>query len=160
MPQTNEHRPARAGRAGFKRLAPEADAALAALGKAVAGSGLEKDLVELVEVRASQINGCAFCVRYHLDLARRHGVAAEKLDLLVVWREAPVFSARERAALAFAELLTEPGRGGVPDADHAAALAQFSERELAHLTAAIATINAWNRIALAFGFELPGAAPV
>ena len=153
MSQTIDRHPARAGRAGFTRLAPGVVSALQALGTAVADSGLAADLVELVKVRASQLNGCAFCVRYHLDLARRHAVAAGKLDLVVVWREAPVFSDRERAALAWTELLTHLDPAGVPHEAYAAALSQFSEDELAHLTAAIATINAWNRIAVAFAFE-------
>lgn len=143
--------------ARFQETAPAAVAALRALTKAVEDAGLEKDLIELVKLRVSQINGCAFCLAFHLDAARRLGIAQGKLDLIAAWRDAPVFSARERAALAFAERVT--GMAAVPvTADaHAALLGAFSEAEAMHLTVSIATINAWNRIA--GGLHFPPLAP-
>ena len=143
---------ARMERADFKRIAPSADAALLALGRAASDAGLDKDLLELVKLRASQINGCAFCLQLHLTIARELGVPDEKLDLLVAWREAGIFSEREEAALAWTELVTSLPQGGVPEEAYDAARAQFSETELAFLTAAIAGINAWNRVAVAYRF--------
>ena len=139
----------------FNKLAPEAAAALRALGTAVDKSGLEKELTELIKVRASQVNGCAFCTQFHLTLARRNQVPGEKLDLVAVWHDAPNFSARERAALEWAEQLTEMPRGGPSEDAFAALRAQFSESEIAFLTAAIANINAWNRIAGGLRFTPP-----
>ena len=137
----------------FRETAPAAYAALAALSKAVDESGLDKALTELIKLRASQINGCAFCAQFHLNLACKLGVAAEKLDLVAVWKEAGVFSDRELAALACTELLTRLERQDVPDADYAAVLAQFSETEVLFLTIAIGTINSWNRIGVALRFS-------
>jgi AhpD family alkylhydroperoxidase len=139
----------------FQKFAPAANAAFAALGQAVAASSLEKDLVEMLKLRASQINGCAFCTQYHLNEARHLGIPAAKLDLLVVWREAGIFSEREKAALAWTELLTGLSENHVVDEDYAAVSAQFSQEELAWLSAAVALINAWNRIAAPFHYAPP-----
>ena len=138
----------------FSKLAPEARASLYALSKAVVDSGLDKTLVELIKIRASQLNGCAFCVQFHLNAAREAGVPQTKLDLVSVWRDAGIFSSREKAALAWTESLTE---SPIDANDHAYAAAQreFSESELVFLTAAIAGINAWNRIAVAYRFTPP-----
>ncbi|QRK09680.1 carboxymuconolactone decarboxylase family protein [Archangium violaceum] len=141
--------------ADFKRIAPAANAAILALGQAVGQSGLEKDLLELVKLRASQINGCAFCVQYHLNIARTLEVPQPKLDLLAVWRDAGVFSERERAALEWTELLTDIAGQEVSDEAYAAVSARFSDTELAFLTTAIGTINVWNRIGIAFRFSPP-----
>jgi AhpD family alkylhydroperoxidase len=141
--------------AEFIKLAPDARAALSALSKAVDDSGLEKQLVELIKIRASQINGCAFCVQFHLIAARKAEVPQTKLDLVTVWRDAGVFTAREMAALRWTEALTQVTPAGVSDEDYEAAGKEFSQRELAFLTAAIASINAWNRIATAFKFSPP-----
>ena len=111
-------------------------------------------LLELIKLRASQINGCAFCVQYHILQSESLGMPADKLNLVVVWREAPLFSARERAALAWTEaltLLTE----GVSDEVYAQARAEFSEKELAYLTSAIASINVWNRFGVAYRWTPP-----
>ena len=148
--------------AAFTETAGGAAAALQALGKAVDASGLDKTLTELVKLRASQINGCAFCVQFHLNLARKLGVAPVKLDLAAVWRDAPVFTPRERAALAWTEALTGLARAtghGVEDHEYDAVRAQFSAAEVAFLTAAIANIQAWNRIAVALRFapQVPAA---
>jgi len=136
----------------FTATAPDVYAGLAAMTKAVHAAGLDSQLVELVKVRASQINGCAFCLNFHLGVARKAGVPQEKLDLLAAWRDAPAFSARERAALAFAEALTELPVEAASDAAWAAVRAEFSEQEAFYLVVSIASINAWNRIGIAFRF--------
>jgi AhpD family alkylhydroperoxidase len=147
--------PARISWHEFQKLAPAAYAALTALSQAVAASGLEHDLVEMLKLRASQINGCAFCTQYHLNAARKLGVPAEKLDLLVVWREAGIFSTREQAAFAWTEKLTRIAGDRVSDEDYATVSAQFSDSELASLTTAIGLINTWNRIAGPLQFAPP-----
>jgi AhpD family alkylhydroperoxidase len=138
--------------ARFNELAAPARLALLALGKSVDEAGLDKGLTELVKVRVSQMNGCAFCLAMHLDIARKVHVPASKLDLVCVWQEAAVFDARERAALAWAEALTRPNPGANLDALFAQVRAEFSEAEAAFLTVAIGTINQWNRIAGGLGF--------
>src|ERR1700704_2762309 len=138
----------------FKALAPDAYAAAQALGKVAAKAGIDKQLLELIKLRASQINGCAYCVQHHILLGERLGLSADKLNLVVVWREAPQFSARERAALAWAEALTELA-GGVSDEVYAEACAEFSQQELAYLTSAIASINVWNRFGVAYRWTPP-----
>jgi AhpD family alkylhydroperoxidase len=116
----------------------------------VSGSGLEKSLMGLVKVRASQINGCAFCIHMHSKDARDHGETEERLYLLNAWREAPCFSERERAALAWTDALTLLSETHAPDADYEAMKAQFTEEEQVKLTLLIATINSWNRIVVGF----------
>ncbi len=138
----------------FKAQAPDAYEIVSALGRAAAKAGIDKQLLELIKLRASQINGCAFCVQYHILQGESLGMPADKLNLVVVWREAPLFSARERAALAWTEaltLLTE----GVSDEVYAQARAEFSEKELAYLTSAIASINVWNRFGVAYRWTPP-----
>ncbi|MCJ2094586.1 carboxymuconolactone decarboxylase family protein [Methylobacterium sp. J-072] len=131
----------------FQRSVPAAQAALLALGKAVDEAGLDKRLSEIVKIRVSQINGCAFCVGFHLDTARRLGIADPILDGIAVWRDHSGFSARERAALAWAEQLTRMADGAAPSQSTEPPRALFSQDETLLLTVAIATINAWNRIA-------------
>ena len=104
--------------------------------------------------RASQINGCAFCVQYHILQSESLGISADKLNFVVVWREAPLFSARERAALAWTEALTLVTEG-VSDEVYAQATAEFSKQELAYLTSAIASINVWNRLGVAYRWTPP-----
>lgn len=147
----------RIDRASFRRLAPDAVKALGALDEAAVASGLDRELLELVKLRASQMNGCAFCIQYHLTAARALNVPREKLDLLVAWREVRSFTSRERAALAWTEALTDVSLG-IEDEDFDDVREQFSEGELAHLSVAIGTINSWNRISVGFGFgpEPPG----
>lgn len=111
---------------------------------------IEQRLLELVMVRASQINGCAFCIAMHVRAAIAAGENAGRLHLLPAWREAPGFSPRERAALAWTEALTRLGEHGVPDDVYAAAIAEFGEADLAELSLAIVTINGWNRLMIAF----------
>jgi AhpD family alkylhydroperoxidase len=118
-------------------------------------------LTELVKLRVSQINGCAFCLQLHLNLARKACVAPAKIDLMATWREVDIFSARERTALAWAEALTRMGQQAVPDALYAELRRHFSATETAFLTAAIGTTNAWNRVAggLRFPPPIPTAEP-
>src|SRR6186713_1739868 len=145
---------ARSEYADFKALAPDVFDAVLALGQAAAKAGLDKQLLELIKLRASQINGCAFCVQHHVLLGEKLGLSADKLNLVVVWREAPLFSPRERAALAWTEALTLLA-GGVSDEVYAQASAEFSEKELAYLTSAIASINVWNRFGVGYRWTPP-----
>ena len=138
----------------FEKLAPDVFAAVRALGQSAAKAGLDKQLLELVKLRASQINGCAFCVQYHILQGESLGVPTDKLNLVVVWREAPQFSARERAALAWTEALTTLPNG-VSDEVYAEVTAEFSEQELTYLTSAIASINVWNRFGAAYRWTPP-----
>jgi AhpD family alkylhydroperoxidase len=142
----------------FKMLASDAYDAVLALGRVAAKAGVDKQLLELVKLRASQINGCAFCVQHHILLAESLGGSADKLNLVVVWREAPQFSPRERAALAWTEALTLL-TAGVSDAVYAEVTAEFSDKDLAYLTSAIASINAWNRFGAAFRWTPPARKP-
>ena len=139
----------------FQKFAPDAQTALLALGKAIANSGLEEDLVQLVKIRASQINGCAFCTQLHLNESRHINIPAPKLDLLVAWREAGVFSEREKAALQWTELLTRLSQHHISDEDYAAVSAHFEPQELVWLSSAIVLINSWNRIAAPFQYAPP-----
>jgi AhpD family alkylhydroperoxidase len=121
-----------------------------ALEKAVSECGLEKPLMELVRLRASQINGCAFCVDMHTTDARKGGETERRLASVVVWREAPFFSARERAALEWTEALTLVAQTHVPDAVWDAVRPHFTDQELADLTMLVVAINGWNRISVGF----------
>jgi AhpD family alkylhydroperoxidase len=138
----------------FRAVAPEVNAAVQALSQIAAKAGLDKQLLELIKIRASQINGCAFCLQYHIITAETLGVSADKLNLLAVWREAPVFTDRERAALAWTEALTTLGHG-VGDDVYDAARAEFSESELGYLSSAVAVINVWNRFGVAYRWTPP-----
>ena len=138
----------------LRQIAPDVYETVVALGQLAGKAGLDKALLELVKIRASQINGCAFCVQYHILQAENLGVSTDKLNLVVVWREAPLFSPRERAALAWTEALTLV-TGGVSDEVYALACAEFSERELAYLSSAVASINVWNRLGVAFRWTPP-----
>ncbi|HYP64152.1 MAG TPA: carboxymuconolactone decarboxylase family protein [Acidocella sp.] len=139
----------------FSASQKEVVAALRQMSAAATAQGLEKELVELVKIRISQINGCAFCLQFHLKLARQLGVEERKLGLLAAWRESGAFSAREMAALAYGERLTLLGHNHLHTEDQTVADAEFSAGEIEHLTIAIATINAWNRIAAALHFSPP-----
>ena len=132
------------------RLAPDGRQAMAGLQAYVNRSGIESTLLELVKIRASQINGCAFCLAMHVRDARAQGEREVRLDLLPAWREAPLYTARERAALAWAEAVTLITDGHVPDAVYEAARREFGDKELVDLTYAVVAINGWNRLAIAF----------
>ncbi|PAY06517.1 alkylhydroperoxidase [Bradyrhizobium sp. UFLA03-84] len=140
--------------ADFEKLAPDVFAVVRELGQFAAKAGLDKQLLELVKLRASQINGCAFCVQYHILQSESLGVPVDKLNLVVVWREVSQFSARERAALAWTEALTTLPNG-VSDEVYAEVTAEFSEKELTYLTSAIASINVWNRFGAAYRWTPP-----
>ncbi|MGH8800888.1 MAG: carboxymuconolactone decarboxylase family protein, partial [Casimicrobiaceae bacterium] len=116
----------------------------------LARSGLEARLLHLVDMRASQINGCAYCLDMHSKDARAGGETEQRLYVLDAWREAPFYSARERAALAWTEALTQIGTNDVSDELYAETRKQFSEKELADLSLAIIAINGWNRLAIPF----------
>ena len=136
----------------FSANQKEVVAALRQMSAAATAQGLEKDLVELVKIRISQINGCAFCLQFHLTLARKLGVEERKLGLVACWRDSGAFSPREMAALAYGERLTLLGNHHLGESDRPVAGAELSAIEIEHLTIAIATINAWNRIAAALHF--------
>lgn len=123
-----------------------------------AGEGVEPGLKHLVKIRASQMNGCARCVHMHVQEAKKDGEREERLHLLSVWEEAPVFSDRERAALTWTDSLTRLSETRAPDAAYDAVRAQFTEGEIVKLTMLINSINAWNRIAVAFRLEPVGVA--
>ncbi|MGY4476450.1 carboxymuconolactone decarboxylase family protein [Bradyrhizobium sp. USDA 3364] len=137
-------------RLNFYQAAPETIKALVAVESQINASGLEQSLIELVKTRASQINGCAYCINMHTEDARKHGETEQRLYLLDAWRESPLYSERERAALAWTEALTLVSETHAPDADYEAVRAQFTDGELVNLTTLIGAINAWNRIAIGF----------
>ena len=125
----------------------------------VRSTGIEANLLELVRLRASYLNGCAHCVDMHTKDARAAGETEQRLYAVPVWRETPFFTPRERAALAWTEAVTDLGREGVPDETYDAARAHFDEAELARLTMAIVAINGWNRLSVAFRSEVGGYQP-
>jgi AhpD family alkylhydroperoxidase len=143
----------------FTARAAAVTTALREISKGPAEAGLDKGLLELIKTRASQLNGCAFCLQLHLNLARKLGVPAAKLDVVAAWREAgDRFDARERAALAWTETLTRLAPGAASDAEYEALRAAFSEDEALYLTVAIGHINLWNRLGVALRFAPPAVA--
>jgi AhpD family alkylhydroperoxidase len=137
-------------RIDIRQAAPDALRAQLALEGWVRRSGLEPSLLELVKLRASYLNGCAYCVDMHTKDARLAGEAEQRLYAVPVWRETPFFTPRERAALAWTDAVTRLGSGGVPDDVYEEARDHFDEEELAKLTMAVVVINGWNRLAIAF----------
>jgi AhpD family alkylhydroperoxidase len=137
-------------RLDYRTTSPAGLDGMLALERAVRHSTLEPALLELVKLRASQINGCAYCLDMHSKDARARGEDEQRLHLVAAWREAPVYSDRERAALAWCEALTRLPETGAPDADYAPLRDLFSEEEIAALTFAIVAINGWNRLAVGF----------
>lgn len=137
-------------RIDFYTASPDALKAMLALETAVSRLPLEKSLIELVKLRASQINGCAFCVDMHTTDALKGGETTRRLFGVSVWRETPFFTTRERAALAWTESLTLISQTHAPDEDYALVSAEFDAKEMVDLTVAITTINAWNRLAVGF----------
>jgi AhpD family alkylhydroperoxidase len=140
-------------RLNAKAIAPDAFKTLRGLQDYVDASGLEKPLIELVKVRASQINGCAFCIAMHTADAIKGGESHARLHLLNAWRETEIFTARERAALALTEAVTLIAEGHVPDAVYEEARQQFSDKEVVYLAYAIFAINAFNRLAITFRMQ-------
>lgn len=141
------------GRLNYIAASPGALQAMRALGQQARKSGLDDTLLELLSLRASQLNGCGFCIDMHTKELRAAGVSEQKLYLLSVWRETELYSPRERAALAWTEALTRLGEGCVPDDVYREAKAQFSEAELVDLTISVNEINGWNRLNIAFQAE-------
>jgi AhpD family alkylhydroperoxidase len=137
-------------RLNYGKVAPGAMQAMYSLQKYVEECGLEGSLLELVKTRASQINGCAYCIDMHTKDARANGETEQRLYALNVWREAPFYTDRERAALAWTEAVTLIGEGHAPDHVFEQVRAHFSEEELVNLTMAIVAINGWNRLAIPF----------
>ncbi|MBS0490259.1 carboxymuconolactone decarboxylase family protein [Phenylobacterium sp.] len=135
--------------------APEMIAAMTALETAVVSSGLEHSLIELVKTRASQINGCAFCIHMHTRDARAHGESEERLYLLAAWWESSLFTPREKAALTWTDSLTLVAQTRAPDADYATMREHFDEAEAVKLTMLIGAINVWNRLAVGFRSQHP-----
>ena len=131
-------------------LAPGARQALSQMEAYVKKTGLEQPLLELVKTRASQINGCAFCLAMHTRDARHAGESEERLYLLNAWHESPCYTPRERAALAWTEAVTLVSETHIPDDVFEEAKKHFSETELVNLTMAVIAINGWNRMAIAF----------
>jgi AhpD family alkylhydroperoxidase len=143
-------------RLDFHSASPAATQAMVAFDTAVKALALEPRLVELVKLRASQLNGCAYCVDLHSRDAKRQGDTDRRLHALAVWRESPFFTERERAALAWTEALTRLSETHAPDADYAWLSQHFDERERVDLTLAINAINSWNRLAVGFRKLPPG----
>src|SRR6185312_279719 len=142
-------------RIDFPKAAPGAYMAMRGLEAYVRQSGLEPALLELVKTRASQLNGCAYCIDMHTKDARAHGETEQRLYALPAWRETPFFSERERAALAWTEAVTLVSEGHVPDEVYNEVKTQFSEKELVELTLAVIAINSWNRLAISMR-SVPG----
>ena len=140
-------------RLNAKAIAPDAYTALRGLQNYVDGCGIEKPLLELIKVRASQINGCAFCIAMHTADAVKGGERHARLHLLNAWRETELFTARERAALTLTEAVTRIADAHVPDEVYAEARQQFSDKEVVDLAYAIFAINAWNRLAITFRMQ-------
>lgn len=134
----------------YAKVAPGGLKAMLGLESYVHGSGLELSLLELVKVRASQINGCAYCLDMHTKDARQEGETEQRLYAVAAWHEAPFFSERERAALAWTEAVTMVGESHISDEAYELVQPHFSEKELVDLTMAIIAINGWNRLAVAF----------
>jgi AhpD family alkylhydroperoxidase len=143
-------------RLDYRKTFPAALHAMLGLEDAVHGSTLEPELLELVKMRASQLNGCAYCLDMHSKDARARGESEQRLHVLAAWREAPFFSDRERAALAWCEALTLLSQTGAPDEVYRQVEEQFDGQELVALTLAIVAINGWNRFAVGFRAEVGG----
>lgn len=144
-------------RLNYYAVEPKAVQAMVQLEAAVRESGLEYSLIELVKMRASQINGCAFCLHMHSQDARKAGETEDRLHLIAAWRESSLYTPRERAALAWTESLTRVADTGAPDADYEPLKAHFDEHEIVWLTMLIVAINGWNRLAVGFRSQHPRA---
>jgi AhpD family alkylhydroperoxidase len=141
-------------RIDYRNAFPAGVRAMTELERAVRSATLEPELLELVRIRASQINGCTYCLAMHNRDARARGEHQTRLDTVAAWREAPYYTARERAALAWCEALTELPRAGAPDDLYALVDAEFTGEEVAALTFAIVAINGWNRLAVGLRSDL------
>ena len=137
-------------RIAYQKVAPGVSQAMSGLERYLATCALERPLLELIKLRASLINGCAFCIDMHTKDARLAGESEQRLYALGAWRETPFYTERERAALAWCEAVTLVAEGHVPDSVYEHARQQFSEQELVDLTLAVVAINGWNRLAISF----------
>ncbi|MCM5693736.1 carboxymuconolactone decarboxylase family protein [Sinorhizobium meliloti] len=146
-------------RLNFAKAAPDAYKAVAALDSYVKGSGIEPRLIHLIKLRASQINGCAYCVDMHTKEARHSGLSQQWINLVCVWRESPHFDERERAVLGWTEALTNVAETRAPDDAYEALKAHFNEEEMTKITVAIGAINVWNRLCVGFRALPPIDAP-
>ena len=142
-------------RIAYSKVTPEGYRAMSGLERYVRGSGLEPSLLELIKLRASQINGCAYCIDMHWKDARARGESEQRLYGLMAWRESPYYTERERAALAWTEAVTLIADNHVPDDLYEEVRQHFNEVELVNLTLALVAINGWNRLAISFRTE-PG----
>jgi AhpD family alkylhydroperoxidase len=142
-------------RLDYAKTAPEGVKAMFGLEQYVRNSGLDRSLLELVKMRASQINGCAFCLDMHSKDARSAGETEQRLYALSAWRETPFFTERERAALAWTEAVTRVSESHMPDETYETVREHFTEKELVDLTLTIVAINGWNRLAISFR-SVPG----
>lgn len=142
-------------RLSYAAAAPEVYRAMLAFDAALSAGVLEPALRELVKIRASQINACAFCLEMHTRKALAEGEDPTRLHVLAAWRDSPLYSERERAALAWTEQLTRVAENGAPDAAFAPVRAAFDDRELAELTFLIGAINTWNRLSVGFAIPHP-----
>ena len=141
-------------RVDYQRAAPNALGAIMGLERYVRDSGLEQQLIELVKIRASQINGCAYCLDMHTRDARAAGETEQRIFVLSAWRDVPFYTPRERAAFEWTEVVTNIGLSGVPDDVYQRTCEHFTDTELVDLTMAVVTINAWNRLAISFRTEI------
>jgi AhpD family alkylhydroperoxidase len=144
-----------AGRLNAYKAAPDAMRAVQRVEAYIQQCGLEKNLIELVKMRASQINGCAYCLDVHSKDARRGGETEQRLYLLDSWHESPLYTERERAALAWTEALTRVAETHAPDAAFDEVRRHFEDKELVDLTTLIGLINLWNRVAIGFRYQHP-----
>ena len=144
-------------RLNFAHQSPELFKKLADLSEALKGSAIEQKIHDLVQIRASQINGCAFCLDMHVKEATIHGESPLRLFHIAVWRESNLFMPRERAALAWTEAVTKLPEGGIPDELYERVRGELSEKDISDLTFSIMVINAWNRASIAFN-AVPGSA--
>lgn len=140
-------------RLDFQKAAPDALKAVMQLETYVQNSGLERRFIHLIKLRASQINGCAYCVDMHVKESRHDGLSEQWINLMSVWRESGVYDAKERAVLGWVEAVTNLAQTGIPDGEFEALKAQFGDEEIMKITVAIGVINIWNRLAV--GFRTP-----
>ncbi|WP_417423343.1 carboxymuconolactone decarboxylase family protein [Hoeflea sp.] len=137
-------------RLDFYKASPEALKAVVQLENYVQNSGLDRRFINLIKLRASIINGCAYCVDMHVKESRHDGLSEQWINLMSVWREAGVYDAKERALLGWVDAVTNIAQTGIPDSDFEALKAYFSDEEIMKITVAISTINTWNRLAVGF----------
>lgn len=142
-------------RFNFYKAAPHAYKAVADLEAYVQNSGLERRFIHLIKLRASIINGCAYCVDMHVKESRHDGLSEQWINLMSVWWESPVYDDRERALLGWVDAVTKISETGIPDSAYEALKAHFSEEEMTKITVAIGAINVWNRLAVGFRAQHP-----